>query len=62
MVTGLRKFKEFFQNQDDKYIIIGGTARDYWMNDVGLNFRATKDFDIIIISENLYQEFVINLN
>lgn len=55
MVTGLIKFKEYFQNQADKYIIINGTACDYWMNDKGLNFRATKDIDIIIISEKLYQ-------
>jgi len=58
MVNGLKKFKEFFHDYTENYVLIGGTACDIIMTDAGLHFRATKDLDIILIVEALNQEFV----
>ena len=58
MVKGLIQFKEYFKNFQDNYILIGGTACDFWLNQSGLNFRVTKDLDIIIVVEALNAEFV----
>lgn len=55
MVTGIEKFKEYFSPQTDSYIIIGGTACDIVMESRGLSPRATKDFDIVLITDELYK-------
>jgi len=59
MVKGLQKFEEYFRDYNDNYILIGGAACDIHIEDAGLNFRATKDLDIVIIVEALSSEFVI---
>ena len=46
MVIGLDKFKSWFQNYHDSYIIIGGTACDAVLDDAGFTPRATKDIDM----------------
>ena len=58
MVRGLEKFKEYFNNYSENYIIIGGTACDVIIDDAGFEARATKDIDIILIVEALTKEFV----
>ncbi len=58
MVTGLDLFIEHFQPYTDHYILIGGGACDWQMQQKGLSFRATKDLDIILIIEALSDEFV----
>lgn len=45
MVNGFDSFREKFKGYEDCYTIIGGTACDILMNEVGLDFRATKDID-----------------
>jgi hypothetical protein len=40
------------------YVLIGGAACDLAMQDVGLDFRATKDLDIVLCVEALDAEFV----
>ena len=57
MVDGLDKFKEYFKDFSDNYILIGGAACDTLIDEAGLNFRATKDLDIILIVEALSAEF-----
>lgn len=39
------------------YTLIGGVACGLIMDDAGLDFRATKDFDIVLIIEALTEEF-----
>lgn len=51
MVTGLKSFQEWFQGYEQQYAIIGGTACDLLMSDEGLDFRATKDIDMVLIVE-----------
>ncbi len=58
MVKGLTHFAEYFKNYTANYILIGGAACDVLMNKVGINFRATKDLDIILIVEAISPEFV----
>ena len=49
MVTGIESFKEWFKGNESQYAIIGGTACDILMTEEGLDFRATKDIDLVLI-------------
>ncbi len=51
MVTGIQKFREYFAAHESQYAIIGGTACDLLFNAAGLNFRATKDIDMVLCVE-----------
>lgn len=51
MVTGMESFKEWFKGNESQYAIIGGTACDILMTEEGLDFRATKDIDLVLIIE-----------
>src|SRR5690554_5101073 len=53
MVHGLEKFKEYFKDYTNHYVLIGGTACEILLNDLGVSFRATKDLDIVLIIEVL---------
>jgi predicted nucleotidyltransferase len=57
MVRGLDHFRNYFRNHSGKYILIGGTACDIAMSRMGLEFRATKDLDIVLVIEALDAEF-----
>ena len=57
MVTGLESFKEWFKGNEEQYAIIGGTACDILMTEEGLDFRATKDIDLVLIIEAVDAEF-----
>lgn len=57
MVNGLDVFRRYFEDFTDDYIVIGGVACDLALNFFGRNFRLTRDFDIIIVSENLKTGF-----
>lgn len=59
MVRGLDKFKEYFSEFPDNYLIIGGTARDIIMENAGFTPKGTKDIDMILVVEALTAEFVI---
>lgn len=56
-INGLNKFREFFEEYDNNYVLIGGTACAIIFNEIGENFRATKDLDIVLIVENINDEF-----
>jgi len=58
VVKGLEKFKEYFENFSDQYVLIGGTACFLSMEEAGLEFRATKDLDVILVIEALDSLFV----
>lgn len=57
MVKGFDSFKTWFHGFEEQYAIIGGTACDILMADEGLNFRATKDIDLVLIVEALTVDF-----
>ena len=56
-MQGLDKFREFFAGYEGNYILIGGSACTVLLDEVGLEFRATKDIDIVLIIENMSKEF-----
>jgi hypothetical protein len=58
MVRGLAKFREQFRAHARQYVLIGGTACDLLMEEAGLEFRATKDLDIVLSVEALDPAFV----
>lgn len=57
MVRGFDSFKEWFSGYEDQYAIIGGTACNLLMTEEGLDFRATKDIDLVLIIEAVDKEF-----
>ena len=57
MVNGFTKFKDKFQGFADQYVVIGGTACDLLMEHENMDFRATKDIDIVLIVEAISKEF-----
>lgn len=57
MVKGLDSFKKWFQGYEEHYAIIGGTACDILMSEEGMDFRATKDIDLVLILEAMTADF-----
>ena len=57
MVNGIESFKKWSAGNEDQYTIIGGTACDILMNTEGLDFRATKDIDLVLIVEAIDDNF-----
>ena len=52
MIQGIAKFIEYFKDNSDDYVVIGGLATAMIMNDLGFVARATKDIDLVVISKN----------
>jgi hypothetical protein len=57
MVKGLDVFRGHFAGYEDQYVLIGGTAATLAMAEAGLEFRATKDLDIVLHMEALTPAF-----
>lgn len=57
MAIGIDKFSEHFNGFEDQYVVIGGMACDLLMEEAGLDFRLTKDVDIVLIVEALTDDF-----
>ena len=57
MVIGLNCFKQHFAPYANQYVLIGGTACSVIMQESGLDFRATKDLDIVLYVEALNLNF-----
>lgn len=58
MVHGLDVFLDHFAGYESEYTLIGGVACAVALGDVGLEFRATKDLDIVLCCEALTDDFV----
>lgn len=57
MVRGVEKFKEYFRSYTGQYTFIGGAACDILLGNLGEDFRATKDLDMVLIIEALKEDF-----
>lgn len=57
MVKGLESFIEQFREFPNCYTVIGGAACDILMTEAGLEFRATKDIDMILVLEGDFPGF-----
>ncbi len=53
----LMSFRETFKDFADCYTVIGGMACFILMEEAGLEFRATKDIDMILILEDKRKDF-----
>ena len=58
MAIGIDIFKERFSSFTNQYVLIGGMACELLMNEADLDFRTTKDFDMVLIIEALTNDFV----
>ncbi|MCX7283851.1 MAG: hypothetical protein NTX28_07380 [Novosphingobium sp.] len=56
-MTGVDRFRDHFAGHEHQYVLIGGAACELIMDEVGLEFRATKDLDIVLIVEALDSAF-----
>ncbi|MBA2479115.1 MAG: nucleotidyl transferase AbiEii/AbiGii toxin family protein [Planctomycetes bacterium] len=50
-LVGLGLFRERFARHHEHFVLIGGTACLVAMGELGLEFRATKDLDIVLCQE-----------
>ena len=57
MVEGIDSFKEKFRGFEDCYTVIGGAACDILMAEADIDFRLTKDIDMVLILEDKKEEF-----
>ena len=57
MVKGIERFRDYFQDFTDEYVLIGGAACDISFKNNNADFRATKDLDIVLIVEALTSGF-----
>ena len=51
MVKGLDTFQKYFKDYEEQYVLIGGTACDILFESNEVNFRATRDLDMVLIIE-----------
>jgi hypothetical protein len=58
VIRGLDRFRKHFAEYRKAFVLIGGVACHEWLATVGLEFRATKDMDVVLIVEALDQAFV----
>ncbi|NOQ80516.1 MAG: hypothetical protein GQ546_14090 [Gammaproteobacteria bacterium] len=58
MIRGLDYFREYFKEFQDSYVLIGGVACYLSLDEAGLDFRATKDLDIVLCAEAMDVAFV----
>jgi hypothetical protein len=57
MVKGIDRFKAYFRDYTDQYVLIGGAACDISFGSNNAEFRATRDLDVVLIAESLTREF-----
>ena len=53
MVTGLEIFRSYFQDYPNDYVVIGGVACELALKSLDLEFRGTRDYDIVIVTDHL---------
>jgi hypothetical protein len=57
MVKGIDIFREYFSEYTNQYILIGGAACDISFGNSNMDFRATRDLDVVLIVEAQTKEF-----
>lgn len=57
MVDGIESFKKKFKGFENFYTVIGGAACDILMAESDIDFRLTKDIDMILILEDSVEDF-----
>ncbi len=57
MVRGIEKFRQAFAGFEGKYSLIGGVACGLLMDEAQIEYRETKDFDVVLIIEAMDEAF-----
>jgi hypothetical protein len=57
-VKGLDLFLSHFKGFEEQYVLIGGAACSVWLAHRDVDFRMTKDIDLVLIVEGLVPAFV----
>ena len=57
MSAGIDVFSRFFAKYKEQYVVIGGTACEMLLSEEALDFRLTRDIDMVLIVEALTNEF-----
>jgi hypothetical protein len=57
IIQRMRSFREWFFGFEDNYVIIGGAACSLIMDEEEIEFRQTKDIDVVLLVEALDAEF-----
>ena len=57
MVKGIERFREYFREFTEQYVLIGGAACDISFESNNGDFRATRDLDVVLIVEAMTREF-----
>ena len=57
IIMRVKSFKDWFREYEDHYVIIGGTACYFLMDEFGAAFRPTNDVDIVLLLEALDADF-----
>ena len=58
-MDGLNKFKEYFADYTDNYVVIGGVACGLYADLFAQNPRVTHDIDTVLVVEALTHDFVV---
>ena len=58
-MDGLNKFKEYFADYADNYVVIGGVACGLYADMFAQNPRVTHDIDTVLVVEALTHDFVV---
>ncbi|MYA89340.1 MAG: hypothetical protein F4X97_12990 [Boseongicola sp. SB0662_bin_57] len=61
MVPGPDRFRAHFEGLEDSYALIGGAACSLIFDEAGLDFRATKDIDMVLCVEVVDGKFATAL-
>ena len=56
MVAGIDSFRDKFRGFEDCYTVIGGAACDILMSEADIDFRLTKDIDMILMCDSLIEK------
>lgn len=57
MIKGWETFKKHFEEFTNRFVVIGGVAASLTMEEAGLDFRLTKDIDLVLVVEALDAHF-----
>lgn len=57
-VKGLHLFLSHFKGLEEQFVLIGGAACSVWLAHRDVDFRMTKDIDLVLIVEGLTPAFV----
>jgi len=57
IISRMQSFKDWFHGYEDHFVVIGGGACSLIMEEIGSDFRATRDIDIVLLIESLNADF-----